>query len=292
MTDDSLSYLQGHPETAETYRRYLVNRRIADQGQLRIAVCGIYNAGKSSLLNVLVGQFDEGSEAFKTGAARMTSLVSEKQVGDMVYVDTPGIDGAELDDEIAWSGILEADCFLYAHRLLAVEFEQQEIKFLQLLKKQVQGLENRLALVITQVDEVPDENDAAIRHVAILKAFTDAAGFEPRITFLVSSRRFAKGTAQGKMGLVTRSCIPELQAWIEQLGSPKSRARRQSFRQNRLETERAVLVGQLQSIADAMKSDCQRRARAHETRILAFEAAVAMLVVKVRGALQRIDAVS
>lgn len=292
MTTEVPESLRGHPEVAEAYQRYLANRRKADNPRLRIAACGVYNAGKSSLLNVLVGQFAEGTEAFKTGDVRVTSRISEKRAGGVIYVDTPGVDGGEEDDGTAWSGILGADCFLYAHRLRTTEFEQQEIAFLRLLKKQVQGLKDRLALVVTQIDAADDETDAANRQAAILEAFQSAAGFKPRTTFLVSARRFIKGSVEGKAGLVARSGVPELKAWVEQLSSPASQAVWRSIRQDRLETERTALLGQIQSIADAVKTDWQGRALEHEARTKAFETAAATLVVRTRHALKRIDAMS
>lgn len=284
--------LRDRPEVVEAYRRYLSNRDKANQVEMRIATCGVYNAGKSSLLNVLVGRFAEGEEAFETGAARTTSRVSQTQVGQLVYVDTPGIDGGERDDEAAWSGILTADVFLYAHRLVATEFEQREIEFLRKLKKQVKGLKSRLALVITQVDEVHDEMDAGVRLAAILEAFVSAAGFKPQVIFQVSSRRFAKGVAQGKQALVARSGIAELQAWIGQLSGKEGQASWLRCRQDRLDTERDLLVAQIQSIADAVDQDRERRASAYRKRLGAFERAAAALVAGVRGALGHIDAVS
>jgi hypothetical protein len=292
MTTEVPECLRNHPDVAAAYQRYLANKSLVDSSWLRIAACGVYNAGKSSLLNVLVGQFAEGDEAFRTGAVRMTSYVSEKRIGDLIYVDTPGIDGAELDDDTAWSCLLEADSFLYAHRLSAAEFEQREIEFLRALARQVHGLQERLALVITQLDEIADETDALTRQAAIQSAFKAAVGFEPRITFLVSSQRFVRGTVKSKAGLVARSGIPELKAWISQLVSPDSQAVWQGLRRSRLETEQAMLLGQIQSIAEAVKNESQRRARAHDAHTRAFETAANMLVDNVRGALRRINEVS
>lgn len=285
------SCLDKHPNAAESYQNYIAKKSKLSDETLRISVCGVYNAGKSSLLNVLVGEFQEEAEAFKTGSARVTTSVSKKHIGNIIYIDTPGIDGAEQDDETAWSGILNSDYLVYAHRLQAAELQQQEINFLKSLKNRVYRLKDRLALIITQIDEIADETDSAIREKSILDAFDSVVGFKPQTTFLVSSRRFATGTTQGKPSLIRHSRIPNLKSWIEQIASPEGRYAWQQFKQSELEINRSSLINQLESIADKIKTDRQRLAYAHEARILAFEAATTNLVSILGGTLKRIDAV-
>ena len=194
--------LQDHPEIAKAYRAYLSHKQASNDEGLRIAACGVYNAGKSSLLNVLANQFEAGSEAFKTGAARETSEVSELQLTDFTLIDMPGIDGARNDDEAAWQGVLGGDCYLYVHRLKSSEFEQSELEFLHLLKDRIYGLEQRLVLVISQIDEVADADEATRREASIKKVFAETIGFEPKWVFLVSVNRFKRGTLENKQGLV------------------------------------------------------------------------------------------
>lgn len=285
------SCLDNHPDVAESYQNYINKKLKISDETLRVAVCGVYNAGKSSLLNVLIGEFQEETEAFKTGAARVTTSVTEKRIGKIIYIDTPGIDGAEQDDEAAWSGILNSDYLMYAHRLQAAEFQKQEINFLRSLKNRVHGLEDRLALIITQIDEISDENESIIRQESILDAFELAVGFKPQTTFLVSSRRFATGTTKGKPGLIRHSRIPDLKSWIEQIASPGGRSTRQKFEERQLEINRIELIDQIESIAAKVKNDHQRLAYAHEARIQAFEVTTTKLVSTLRSTLKRIDTI-
>ncbi|WP_306544949.1 GTPase [Malikia spinosa] len=285
------SCLDNHPDVAESYQNYINKKLKISDETLRVAVCGVYNAGKSSLLNVLIGEFQEETEAFKTGAARVTTAVTEKRIGKIIYIDTPGIDGAEQDDEAAWSGILNSDYLMYAHRLQAAEFQKQEINFLRSLKNRVHGLEDRLALIITQIDEISDENESIIRQKSILDAFESAVGFKPRIKFLVSSRRFATGSKKGKAGLITHSRIPEIKSWIEKIANPADRSARQKFQKNQLEINRTELIKQLETISTTVKIDHQRLTNEHEARILSFEAMTIKLASTLRSTLKRIDAI-
>lgn len=281
--------LEDHPILANAYSAYVSRKQVLLESGPRVAACGIYNAGKSSLLNTLAGQFGEGAEAFKTGAARVTSTVSELEVAGVTLVDMPGVDGATDDDETAWQGMLGGDCYLYVHRLMAAEFEQSELEFLGLLKEQVRGLESRLVLVISQIDEVGDPEEAARREAAIRTAFTAAVGFEPRWTFAVSAARYKKGHVEGKAGLINISGIPELKNWVSQLPETSANVDWRTFRADRLRTEKDALTAQILAIADELDLQIQVRTAARQKCLQSFEAAVAALVQNVSGSLKKID---
>lgn len=251
----------------------------------------MYNAGKSSLLNALNASHADVDEAFKTGAARVTSTVSEVDVGDVTLVDTPGADGLAGDDETAWHGVLGSDCYLYVHRLMSAEFEQSELQFLKRLKDNVHGLESRIVLVIAQIDEVGDVDEAKRREAAIRGAFATAVGFMPRWTFSVSAMRYMKGKKEQKHGLVVLSGIPELLKWIVQLNGNSAQVDWRQFRADRAISDRNVLAAHILAKADGLDSQIEARTASHQKRLLSFEAATAALVQNVRESIQRIDSV-
>lgn len=281
--------LQDHPEVAKAYLTYLSRKQASNSEGLRVAACGVYNAGKSSLLNVLANQFEIGSEAFKTGAARETSKISEVRLTDVTLIDMPGIDGALNDDEAAWQGVLGGDCYLYVHRLRSSEFEQSELEFLHLLKERIRGLGLRLVLVISQIDEVADADEIARREASIRKVFAEAIGFEPKWVFSVSVNRFKRGTRENKQGLVRASGIVELQDWVNKMGSTFTQSQWESFRLDRFKTERDALASQIMAIADSLDADVQNSSAQMDRQVDAFEKAAKDLVENIKQSLKSID---
>lgn len=281
--------LQDHPKVAQAYLTYLSRKEASNDEGLRIAACGVYNAGKSSLLNVLANQFEIGSEAFKTGAARETSKVSELRLMDVTLIDMPGIDGVRNDDETAWQAILGGDCYLYVHRLKSSEFEQSELEFLHLLKDNIRGLEQRLVLVISQIDEVANADEIARRETSIRKVFAEAIGFEPKWVFPVSVNRFKRGTQENKQGLVRASGIVALQDWVNKMGSTFTQSQWESFRSDRFKTERDALASQIMAIADSLDADVQNSNAQLDRQMRAFEKAAKDLVTNIKQSLKSID---
>ena len=77
--------------------------------ELRVAVVGIPNVGKSALLNLLIGK----KSAPVGGIPGVTRGVSWYRGGDFLVVDSPGIldprSGAAIQKALAWLGCSKAD---------------------------------------------------------------------------------------------------------------------------------------------------------------------------------------
>jgi tRNA U34 5-carboxymethylaminomethyl modifying GTPase MnmE/TrmE len=289
MSLEAPHYLRPHPAIAEAYLAYQSNKNALNEAGMRVAACGIYNAGKSSLLNALVDKFEEGAEAFETGDVRTTAKVVEWKLKQLTFVDTPGVDGAAEDEETAWQGVLRSDYFFYVHRLRAVEFEQRELHFLKRLKEHTRDLESRLALVISQIDGVGSDEDASSCDTAIRKAFADAVGFEPEQVFPVSVTRFIKGTQEAKPALVARSGIPALKQWIDLISSPPGQARWERLRADRLDSEKDVLAQQILALAEDVDTDIQMTMAKRQSRLRSLEKDMTGLLRTIKTALARID---
>lgn len=284
--------LRHHPAIADAYLAYQSNKNALNEADMRVAACGIYNAGKSSLLNTLVDKVGDGAEAFKTGDVRITTTVAEWKVNQLTFVDTPGVDGADEDDEAAWQGVLRSDYFLYVHRLSAVEFEQRELQFLKRLKEHTHGLESRLALVISQIDGVGSDADVSRYDTTIRKTFADAVGFEPEQVFPVSVVRYIKGTQEAKPVLVARSGIPALKQWIDLISSPPAQARWQRLRADRLDAEKEALAQQFLALAEDVDSDIQAAMAERQSRLRSLEKDTAGLLGTIKAGLKRIDSLA
>lgn len=286
------SCLTDQPALSGAYLAYQSNRQTLNESGLKVAACGVYNAGKSSLLNTLVDRFDAETEAFKTGDVRVTTEVSELKFNQLTLVDMPGVDGSSEDDETAWEGILRSDYFLYVHRIRAVEFEQSELDFLKRLKDEVDNIASRLVLVISQIDDVSSDEDASRNTATIRDTFIKAVGFEPEQTFSVSVTRYVKGMREGKQGLTTRSGIPPLKQWIDVISSPPAQAHWARLRTDRLNSQRDALAAQILALAEQVDSDIHKAMEKRQSRLRALEEDMRGLLQTIKGALARIDSLA
>lgn len=205
---DGLTLMQREdPAFAEHYLRWECIRQATATHQ--VAICGLMNAGKSALLNMLTGHLEK--EYFATGASRTTADVQSITMDNIDWLDTPGIDASDSDDHTAWRGILRADSVLFAHTLRTGTLEQVELDFLNTLMRHIPDLPQRLIVVLTHADSVEAHQQESIDSITQILSTHFA---KPLPLFVTSSPRFIKGTLTNKPGLVERSGIPPLLAAI------------------------------------------------------------------------------
>ncbi|TAI92961.1 GTPase [Pectobacterium versatile] len=215
-------------EFAECYRRWQQKNQPAVPYH-QIAICGLMNAGKSSLLNMLTGHMDR--EYFATGASRTTAEVQTLNAGDIDWLDTPGIDARERDDLTAWHGILSADSIIFAHNLRSGTLEQIELDFLQQLQQQLPDLSQRMLVALTHADGAEQQREERLAAInALLCSHLDAS----LPLFITSCPRYARGVYSHKETLINLSGIPTLREAIDtrvQAAGPLLQASRERDRQ-------------------------------------------------------------
>lgn len=278
------------PKVEQAYARYAAAVAEFAFGHPRIAVCGMYNAGKSTLLNVLSGHTSDEDAPFATGAARCTSKVSEHHADGVVYVDTPGIDGGPGDDAVALAGLESADYLLCAHNVAVVELEEQESSFLRSLPARLPELAARFVLVLTQVDCAEDESDLSRRRQGVLDAFARELSFMPRY-FCVSAHRFARGRREGKLAMVNRSGVTALQAWIHAERDEKPDCYWKSVRAARREQARLELVKETRAAVTTLQDELLEQARTLQEDQRMFRRDADLLLRDVQQRLQRADTI-
>ena len=198
---------------------------------LKITTCGLLKAGKSSLLNALTDHLEK--ELFATGAIRTTVQNQTLSHKDFTFVDTPGLDATDEDDEEAWQGVNEADVILFIHHPGTGELHKDEVDFLVELNSRAEAskdFEHRLVIILTHLESNVEVIDGIAESVLCqIEKFID---IRPQI-FQVSFTAYKKGMLQNKPKLVEYSGIPILREHI--VGS-LDRVRRISkvVRQNRI----------------------------------------------------------
>jgi len=70
----------------------------------KIMVYGVYNAGKSTLINAMAGE-----EVAEVGDVPVTATIAEYTCGSYKIIDTPGIDAPAEHEKITMEEMLKAD---------------------------------------------------------------------------------------------------------------------------------------------------------------------------------------
>ncbi|TDY96442.1 UNVERIFIED_ORG: 50S ribosome-binding GTPase [Herbaspirillum seropedicae] len=183
-----------------------------------VTVVGKYNHGKSRLLNELMGR-----DVFAVADRRETVTLSEHHHAELRWLDAPGLDAdvALQDDshaqEATW---LQADVRLFVHAAKEGELDAAERHLLQALREDQQRTRRQTLFVLTQVDQMSDEEQLAKVSAAI-------SAQAPGLTlYPVSSTRHRSGVEGGKSLLLQRSGIPALQALLRDVVEQVPGARR------------------------------------------------------------------
>ncbi len=122
-----------------------------------VAVLGAPNAGKSTLVNALVGQkVAIVSAKAQTTRARLMGIALHGST-QIILADTPGLfePRRRLDRAMvnaAWEGAQEADAIL-----LVVDGRKKKLDYLQPILESLKGRPERKILVLNKVDEVAKE---------------------------------------------------------------------------------------------------------------------------------------
>ena len=204
LTEDDLMTLQTLRKALDTY-------------ETTVSCVGLYNHGKSTLLNILVKDFDFNT--FKVADKRETIRAKEVKVGDIKYVDTPGLNANEEDDKVVIEAIKKSDINLFVHTITTGELTQAEVDFLQRIHnlwENPREFISRTIFVLTRIDKINNIEDiqrtASKVKQQIKEIFNSNALIIP-----VSAMDYKIGISDNEDELVKESNIEELILHILQL---------------------------------------------------------------------------
>jgi len=191
------------------------------ENQIIVTCVGLYNHGKSTLLNVLIKDFEYTT--FKTADARETIINKAVLYNNIKYVDTPGLNAQEDDDEKVMKVVENSDITLFVHNVNTGEFNKAEINFLQQIQKHWKNPKEfieRTIFVLSRIDESNDKEiyEASQRMKEQIKDIFDADS----LIIPVSSTDYADGIIDNEEELISESNIEKLEEKIKFL-SEKSK---------------------------------------------------------------------
>lgn len=184
-----------------------------DASHTPCVVCtGIYNAGKSTLLNALMGR-----DIFPTGDIPTTKAVARAEYGGAVYIDTPGLNAEDEDDQETLAAYESADFILFVSNAQNGGISAAEAGWLKKLGERwtADSLKQRLIYVLSHSAQVEPEELPGIE-ARVHGDLERAVGFVRERIFCVDSILFQQGREQEETVLVESSGIPQLQAYLSE----------------------------------------------------------------------------
>ena len=182
----------------------ILKKSISNQ-LVNITCMGLYNHGKSSLLNALIKDFDE--KTFKTADVRETITNKSFEYGKINYIDTPGLNAEEYDDKRVYDAVKESDINIFVHTVTTGAFVEKEIEFLNKIKDNWGNpldFINRTIFVLSRVDNIEDEKDIDLEIDKMKEQINEIFNINPLI-IPVSALRYKKGNIENKNILIKKS---------------------------------------------------------------------------------------
>lgn len=189
--------------------------RNLDAATVKIVNTGMVSSGKSSLYNLLTD--NATTERFPTGAARTTTNADTYSYKNMEFIDTPGIDVRDTDDEIAYRTVMESDIILMVHNIKTGPLTRSEFDWLARIAdgmKDAEMRKHRIVFVCTWKDTREHEQGYKDILEEVKKMVFDAVGVEIPF-FDVSIKKYLDGISKDKEALCEKSGITALKAFVE-----------------------------------------------------------------------------
>lgn len=231
---------------------------------LSITCMGLYNHGKSTLLNALIKDFNDTT--FATADVRETSSNKTIQIGSIAYIDTPGLNANDNDDKRVMDAVKKSDLNLFVHTVTTGEFVHKEIEFLQSIKQHwsnpTQFIE-RTIFVISRIDKANNQEDIQNTIKKISEQIVDIFEVKPLIVD-VSAHRYIKGKKENKQLMIKKSNILKLEQLIYDL-SNQMKEQVKNTRIKRLEKCYDFLISQLKSKVEKNKLELSKQKKLYKT---------------------------
>lgn len=196
-----------NPTGLAPIRQMVAQRRASPAAS--IMVYGVYNAGKSTLINALLGEADRAKVADRPE----TDKVSKYRWREFEILDTPGIDAPIEHEEVTQAQLYSTDVVIFVVNPLGVVEEAGTLSTLLDLverkKKIVLVLNCKNRLDPTDAERLKDELRQRLQEMAVRKGLHDVLQFIPILE--VNAKAALKAKVEGKGNLLASSGLPYLE---------------------------------------------------------------------------------
>lgn len=182
-----------------------------------VMVYGVYNAGKSTLINALLGE-----ERAEVGDVPKTDRVDAYQMGDVTILDTPGIDAPAEHEQISREQLAKTDAVIF---VLCSDGVLEELSTYQEIEKILRADKPMLVVINNKNGYKPTDQAYITLHEKFRSnLYAHFAGDEPMLakldhvpTHLVNAKAALDGKLKNKPALVEISHLPALAKAVQRL---------------------------------------------------------------------------
>lgn len=204
----------------------------------RITCAGVYNSGKSSLLNAL-----SGTEHFKVGDVPTTATIDEFDNSDYYYIDTPGLNANNFDNATAKEAFKDADMIIFVSNIQNGGLNAAEAEYLRELSEILGGNENlklQTIFVLSNLHQIDTKSVSKVvdEHLANIEK---AVGIRPDSIYKIDSVTYQNGVKENQQALKDMSGIENLKNDIPEL-LKKVRGLLKESRETRIDNKTAALI--------------------------------------------------
>lgn len=196
--------IEYNPSATPAIRRMVAARK--DSAAATIMVYGVYNAGKSTLINALIG-----AEQAKVADTPETYRIQGYRWGDFEILDTPGIDAPQAHEQVTREQLYGADVVVFVVNPLGVVEEDATLSALLELverKKQIFLVLNRKNTLEPEVAErIKDQLRERLQQIAQSRGLPQVLQDIPIVE--VNARSALKAKLEQKENLLQNSGFPK-----------------------------------------------------------------------------------
>ncbi len=220
----------------------------------RIVCAGIYNSGKSTLLNALTG-----GNNFEVGDIPTTSAVEEVELNGYTYVDTPGLNANNMDNETAQRAFKDADVIVFVSNIMSGGLKSDEAEYLKKLVDILGGTDNlksQTIFVMSNKDQV-SEDEAEKIAAEHSRNIEKTVGYKPEEIFIYDAVTYETGVKEVSDVLINHSGINELKKLITEKANTVF-GNMEKIRENRIAAKKSALEGVIRKILSAVDEKVNR----------------------------------
>jgi GTP-binding protein EngB required for normal cell division/uncharacterized protein YajQ (UPF0234 family) len=260
-----------NPSATPAIRKRVASRKAS--AAATIMVYGVYNAGKSTLINALLG-----AELAQVADTPETYRIQGYRWGDFEILDTPGIDAPQAHEQVTREQLYGADVVIFVVNPLGVVEEEATLSaLLELVERNKQiflVLNRKNPLEPLEAERIKDQLRERIQQMARARGLPQVLQAIPILE--VNARSALKAKLEHKHNLLQNSGFPKFESELNQFFA--------SIEQRQIvagvATDLSGFIDETLGLLD------QQRDQASSARIDAFYAQIARREIDLRSLLK------